>query len=280
MSFDQQALHKLIQMTGREELLPRFAQVARSFKVDGSIVTQADLIVQERLLGGLPSLLPGSVVLGEEMPEAEQRRLLSSGQPCWCLDPLDGTSNFAAGIPYYAISVALLEKGKVTVAAVYDPERDELFHADMSSGAMLNGKPVVSAVLNGTVDEIALNQSIALIDFKRLDPVLSTHLVSSTPYKSQRSFGSVALDWCWLAANRVHVYLHGRANIWDYAAGQFIFQQAGGHSCTLQGEPIFTAKLEARSCVAATTEKLFDEWTWCLGVPQRTQAEVNVEDKP
>jgi myo-inositol-1(or 4)-monophosphatase len=271
MSFDQQAFHKLIRMAGREELLPRFAQVARSFKMDGSIVTQADLIVQARLIDALPSLLPGSVVLSEEMPEVEQRRLLSSGQPCWCLDPLDGTSNFAAGIPYYAISVALLENGKVTVAAVYDPERDELFHAHMSSGVMLNGEPAASAVMNETVDEIALNQSIALIDFKRLDPALSTRLVSSPPYKSQRSFGSVALDWCWLAANRVHVYLHGRANIWDYAAGQFIFQQAGGHSCTLQGEPIFAAKLEARSCVAATTEKLFDEWAQCLGILQRSK---------
>ena len=260
MSIDQPLLDRLIRDTGQEELLPRFSRVTASFKNDGSIVTEADVIVQERLSGALLDLYPGSVVLGEEMAEGEQRRCLSAGQPLWCLDPLDGTSNFSSGIPYYSISLALIESGRVVLGVVYDPMRDELFYADLNSGAMLNGVPIAALDDPGRVSQSDLKQSIALVDFKRLDPTLATRLVTSPPYKSQRSFGSVALDWCWLAASRVQVYLHGRSNIWDYAAGNFIFQQAGGSSCTLGGEPIFEADLKARSCVAAVNTKLFADW--------------------
>lgn len=260
MNIDQQLLHRLIRDAGQEELLPRFSRVTASFKDDGSTVTEADFIVQERLSGALQDLYPGSVVLGEEMAEDEQRRCLSTGQPLWCLDPLDGTSNFSAGIPYYSISLALIENGRVVLGVVYDPMRDELFHADVSSRAMLNGVPITALDKQDQVSQSDLKQSIALVDFKRLDPGLAAQLAASPPYKSQRSFGSVALDWCWLAANRVQVYLHGRSHIWDYAAGNFIFQQAGGPSCTLDGETIFEMGLKARSCVAAVNRPLFDDW--------------------
>jgi len=266
MAINQQTLHQLIRDVGQEDLLPRFSQVTSSLKADGSIVTEADLIVQERLADALRQLYPGSIVLGEEMLEDEQKRALSSAQPLWCLDPLDGTSNFTAGIPYFSISVALIEECRVILGAVYDPFRDELFHADLSSGALLNGAPLSSLDIQKAAGPLALNQSIALVDFKRLDSALSSRMVSAPPYKSQRSFGSVALDWCWLAANRVHVYLHGRANLWDYAAGQFIFQQVGGSSCTLQGEAVFSAQLKTRSCVAAVNVKLFEEWTRYLAI--------------
>ena len=269
MSIDQPLLHRLIRDAGQKELLPRFARVTASFKDDGSIVTEADLIVQERLSGALLDLYPGSVVLGEEMAEDEQRRCLSAGQPLWCLDPLDGTSNFSAGIPYYSISLALMENGRVVLGVVYDPMRDELFHADLSSKAMLNGVPITVLDNKDLITQSDLKQSIALVDFKRLDPILAARLAASPPYKSQRSFGSVALDWCWLAANRVQVYLHGRSNMWDYAAGNFIFQQTGGPSCTLDGEPIFETGLKARSCVAAVNRQLFDQWLGYLNIREK-----------
>ena len=103
-------------------------------------------------------------------------------------------------------------------------------------------------------------------DKLRLSPGLATKIVSEIPYASQRSFGSVALDWCWLAMGRGHVYLHGRSNIWDYAAGHFIFKKAGGRSCTLEGESIFINELTARSSVGAVDDALFKEWTNWIGI--------------
>ena len=84
------------------------------------------------------------------------------------------------------------------------------------------------------------------IDFKRLDGPLATRLATEIPYASQRSFGSVALDWCWLAAGRCHIYLHGRSHLWDYAAGELILAEAGGYSCTLDGEPVSLTLTEFR----------------------------------
>lgn len=100
----------------------------------------------------------------------------------------------------------------------------------------------------------------ALIDFKRLPSSLSMNLVGLRPYASQRSFGSVALDWCWMAASRFHVYLHGSSNLWDYSAGLLIFNEAGGCSSTLEGEGIFINDLSKRSSVAALDQATFDEW--------------------
>ncbi len=260
MNLDVTSLKKLIVDVAREELLPRFTQVKRQYKNDGSVLTEADLAVQQRITQTLLEWYPESVVLAEEMSVHEQQQCLDSGKPVWCLDPIDGTNNFASGIPYFSISLALMQQGKVEWAMVYDPMRDELFMAQcgqdtVAKGATLNGVPLI---LSDT--QLSLKQSIALIDFKRLSPALATRLVSDCPYSSQRSFGSVALDWCWLAAGRVQVYLHGSANLWDYIAGQAIFQAAGGFSATLEGEAIYTPTLVKRSQLAAVDQALFDEW--------------------
>ncbi len=261
MSYSMKDLQDIVLPAAREELLPRFARVARQHKVDGSVLTEADLAMQERVARQLQQRFPDTVFLGEEMEAAEQKQLLQTGKPVWCLDPLDGTSNFAAGIPYFCVSLALLLQGEVVLGLVYDPVRDECFAADPVQGATLNGQPL-STVESG----LFLKQATALVDFKRLQPSLAVWLVSDIPYASQRSFGSVALDWCWLAVGRSHVYLHGRSNIWDYAAGNYIFLSAGGFASTLEGEPVFTHELMSRSSVAAVDESLFTAWCEYLGV--------------
>ena len=102
--------------------------------------------------------------------------------------------------------------------------------------------------------------TIGLVDFKRLAPELASKLATSPPYKSQRSFGSVALDWCWLAAGRGDVYVHGKQKLWDYAAGGLILSEAGGVAATLQSEPVYNGSLEPRSAVLAINQKLFEKW--------------------
>ncbi len=140
----------IIVSAARDELLPRFACVERTHKRDGSILTEADTAMQTRIAGKLQQLSPDILFLGEEMEADEQAGLLESGQPVWCLDPLDGTSNFACGIPYYCVALALLHKGHVELGLVYDPVRDECFSAVQGEGARLDGKPLqVSRVRAG-----------------------------------------------------------------------------------------------------------------------------------
>lgn len=252
---DLRAVQSLVVASARTELLPRLAHVARQTKADGSVVTEADLAMQANLTAQLQARWPHIRLLGEEMSTAEQARLFDDPRPLWCLDPLDGTSNYASGIPFFAVSLALIQQGRVVLGVVYDPLRDECFSASEDRAASLNGEP-----LRLGPSDLGLQQSIAIVDFKRLPPALSAHLVTATPYASQRSFGAAALDWCWLAAGRGHLYLHGRQNLWDYAAGHFIFQRAGGHAATLHGEPVFAPALQGRSAVAAVDGELFRAW--------------------
>jgi myo-inositol-1(or 4)-monophosphatase len=240
------------------ELTPRFTRVAAAAKADGSLVTEADTALQARLVAELAQGFPGWPVLGEEMDPGRQQAILDRGGTFWCLDPLDGTTNFAAGAPYYAVSLALVEAGRVSRGWVYDPQRGECFQARRGHGAWCNDAP-----LRPGAAPAALADCVALVDFKRLGPNLATRLATRPPYRSQRSFGAVALDWCWLAAGRCHLYLHGQMNLWDYAAGALIAAEAGARVCLVRepGQDCDTRLgLGRRSGVGAVSDELFAAW--------------------
>jgi len=255
MPADLSIIKNIIKHASVNELIPRYTQVTAEYKADGSLVTEADIAMQNAIAAALQEQYPDTILLSEEMSKEEQQQALVAQSPVWCLDPLDGTSNFAAGIPYFAVSLSLIHHQKVIMGVVYDPIRDEFFSASDAQAAQLNNE---SLQTNKSLTDI--KKAIALIDFKRLKPELSTRLVQQQAFASQRNFGASALDWCWLAANRGQLYLHGRQNIWDYSAGQYIFEKAGGHSCTLDGETVFINQLKGRSVVAACNETLHSNW--------------------
>ena len=254
-------LRALLRETAQQELLPRFARVERAHKRDGSIVTEADLATQQSLIRALRQRWPTIPLLGEEMSDAEQQQLLQQEDELWLLDPLDGTSNFAAGIPYFSISLALIRHGRVEWGMIYDPLRDECFSAVQGAGARFNGEALHAPINSGP-----LSSSMGLIDFKRLPAHLAARLAASPPYSSQRSFGSGALDWCMIASGRCQLYLHGGQKLWDYAAGQLILNEAGGRSATLNGEAVLplVPGTGPRSVVAACSAELMTDWQGTL----------------
>jgi len=253
---DLETLIDIVKQLARRELLPRFARNEQYFKQDGSIVTEADHAMQNALQEALQTSWPRIGFLGEEMSASQQQAVLQeTAAGIWVVDPLDGTSNFSVGIPCFAVSVALIVEGRVELGLVYDPVRDECFSAKRGAGAQLNGNDLSLADLQ---EQDAM--TIGLVDFKRLDAGLAVRLASAPPYKSQRSFGSVALDWCWIAAGRGDVYVHGRQKLWDYAAGQLILAEAGGYAATLEGEPVYNGTLTPRSAALAINQILFDKW--------------------
>lgn len=255
MRVDLQVLTAEIRQIAQEEILPRFARVGFAFKQDGSLLTEADLATDRRIREFLRQQWPEIAFLSEEMGHGEQQRLLRESTALWCLDPLDGTSNFAAGLPLFAVSLALIQQGEVVLALTYDPVRDEMFAAEKGQGAWLNGEP-----LRCRSSGFNLPNAVAIIDFKRIPMPLRRALVERPPYGSQRNLGSCALEWAWMAANRGHIYLHGGMKLWDLAAGTLILAEAGGHASTLQGEPVFKAALEPRSAVISPDHELFAAW--------------------
>jgi myo-inositol-1(or 4)-monophosphatase len=256
-------LARIVREIADRELPARFCCRSGAHKADGSLVTEADLVMQAALASTLQRHWPHIAILGEEMDEPAQRKALQqTGSGVWCIDPLDGTSNFSVGVPYYAVSIALLRKNQVEMGVVYDPSRKECFAAAKARGAWLNGQRLQRQRLS-----TPLSEGMALVDLKRLSAELASRLAARPPYKSQRSFGAVALEWCWLAAGRCHAYLHGRQKLWDYAAGSLILLETGGSAVALDGGPVFAATLKPRSAAAALDPAIFSEWTQWLQIP-------------
>ena len=254
-------IREAIRVVAEEEVMTRFMRHEYVRKADGSLRTPADVEAQKKLRSLLCDIKPAPF-LGEEMTENEQKKIMQNKENfLWCVDPLDGTSNFVNGIPFFAISVALLEKGQSCVGVVYDPVGGEMFHAEKGGGAYLN-----ESIIKRKVPPRALSQAIAQIDFKRLPKLISSSLLKNPPFASQRNFGASSLEWCYLAKGRFDVYAHGSQKVWDYAAGALILSEAQGVLRTLYSADFWKGPIGSRSVVAASSPSMLDEWVERLRV--------------
>jgi myo-inositol-1(or 4)-monophosphatase len=249
------AISAAMKLVAEKEVMPRYMRVAHQHKYDGSLCTEADIAAQEALIHRLQAI-HNVPVLGEEMEAAEQENLWGNGkQELWCIDPIDGTSNFVHGLPYFAISVALIREGKSVLGVVYDPVAKEVFAAERGRGAFLNGEKLHKQSVSKE-----LSASLANVDLKRLNARLATAIASNPPYASQRNFGASTLDWCYTAAGRYDAYLHGGQKLWDYAAGSLILEEAGGHVCSLQHDDFNEGNIWQRSVIAALDINVYKAW--------------------
>lgn len=266
MNPETHSLCQVLRAAARQEIIPRFQRSDARAKADGSLITQADLGTHAYILDVLKKGFPDVAVLSEEMTAVEQNALMAAGHGrFWCLDPLDGTSNFAAGFPFLAVSLALIQDGQARLGLVLDPIRDECFAAEYQGGAWLNGQPLRLAATPK-----AIQDCLALVDLKRLPAPLLQRLGAEAPYRSQRSLGAVALEWCWLAAGRTQLYLHGGQRLWDWAAGRLIAQEAGVSSLLIDpatGSPL-SSNLSLAPCraLAAADSTLFQHWLSWVGL--------------
>jgi myo-inositol-1(or 4)-monophosphatase len=227
-------------------------QIARrvsGFRVDkkGAIdlVTEVDVECERMCLAMVTERFPDHDLLGEELGGRA-----AGAQPSryrWVLDPLDGTTNYAHGLPVFCSSLALEIDGRVEVGAIYDPTRDELFTAERGQGACLNGLPLrVSATT-------ALLDSLLVTGFPYDVHVEGTDLVALfgaflTRVRAVRRLGSAALDLCYVAAGRFDGFWEQCLKPWDIAAGSLIVEEAGGRLSGMDGSPF---GLEAGQLVAS-----------------------------
>ena len=253
---DLLTIQSIVEHSAQFSLISIYQQSEASYKSDGSIVTDADLAMQTLLTRELAASYPAVKMLSEEMDQQAQQEAISSQQDYWCIDPLDGTTNYHATLPLFSVSLALVSKGEVVLGIVYDPLRGEFFSALRDQGIWLN-----NIRMKPPKQPSDLSQAVAFIDFKRLPVSLRQSLVSQPVYKSQRNIGSCALEWAWLAAGRVQLIIHGSEKLWDYAAGCLLLEEAGGVSETHSGETVFIESLETRSVLAASNPSLFRLWS-------------------
>lgn len=266
MNNELKHLARLLRETAASEIMPRWDQIRVQHKADGSLVTEADTAAQHHIARALARDFPGITLLGEEMSQAEQARIIAADErSLWVLDPLDGTSNYAGGFPFFSISLALMEGGEAVLGLVLDPVRDQCFCAARGQGAFLDADPIYTSP-----GPLRLGDCLAMLDLKRLPPEFIPMLFRSGGFGSQRNLGSVALDWCWLASGRFQLYLHGGQKLWDYAAGRLIASEAGAASRHLGpgGRAIDQGiSLEPRLAIAAANDELLDAWLDFVDLP-------------
>ena len=196
-----------------------------------NLVTEVDKFSEDKIIEIIREHFPGHSIISEEVGE-----LIQDSDYQWIIDPIDGTVNFAHGIPICCVSIALKHKEDLLLGAVYNPMMNELFFAEKGKGATLNGIPI--AVSTKT-------------DFKK------ACLVTGFPYKWPESkehpikvferfimeglpirrLGSAAIDLCWVACGRFDGFWEYNLSSWDVAAGYLIVQEAGGIITNFEGSP-------------------------------------------
>ena len=245
----------VVRRVAQSEVMPRFLKVAYARKHDGTVVTEADIASQAALARELRQVVDVPL-LGEEMSDAEQEAEWQQGMAgMWCVDPIDGTTNFVHGVPHFAVSVAFMRNGRPEMGVIYNPAMDEMYYALKGHGAFLNGERL-------PLKNFAppMHNAVAGIELKYLPGKLPSRLMAVAPYSSQRNIGSSTLDWCWLAAGRFDLILHGGQRLWDYAAGCLILTEAGGRLGSIHHPDFWEDQLWHRSAVAAIDPVLFDPW--------------------
>jgi myo-inositol-1(or 4)-monophosphatase len=250
------ALLTLIRTAAREEILPRYRHTTTTDKQDGTLLTEADTAMEKRVGTELQKRWPQIGFLGEEMSAAERQAVTAApGARFWCLDPVDGTTNYSCGTPFFSVSLALIDQEGAVFGAVYDPLRDEMFSAVRGQGAHCNERPLIQRPT-----EQELKRLLAVVDFKRLPSSLAAELATQRPFRSHRNFGSCALEWAWLADARYDVYLHGGMRMWDYAAGWLLLQEAGGQSGDYDNNMVLRVTDAPVPVVAARNAAIYSLW--------------------
>ena len=249
----------LVREVAQREIMPRFLRVRHGQrKDDGSLCSEADLAAQHFLLERLTEI-HGCPIIGEEMTAAEQQAIWHAGNSdnlgLWCIDPIDGTTNFINGLPVFAVSIAWMRARRTRLAVTYNPITDEMFYAREGHGAYLNGRRLPLRQVHADI-----GRAVGGVDFKRIPKHLADQIAVNPPFYSQRNFGSSTLDWCNLAAGRLDLYLHGGQMLWDYAAGSLILREAGGRMCTLAHDDYDADDVWRRPVIAALHPAVFTAW--------------------
>jgi myo-inositol-1(or 4)-monophosphatase len=213
------------------------------------LVTEVDLAVERMFRGLIAERFPDHQVLAEEMGGSA----VAPAGPCWVFDPIDGTTNFAHGIPIFCASLALEIDGVAEVAAVFDPNRQELFTAERGGGAYLNGRRLHVSAAGSLVDAVVVT-GFPYDVHARVEEIVGLFGAFVAQARAVRRLGSAAIDLCYVAAGRMDGFWESDLKPWDIAGGALIVAEAGGTVTHMDG----TTFRSRRGDVVATNGRLHD----------------------
>jgi myo-inositol-1(or 4)-monophosphatase len=216
---------------GGRMALEYFHRAQVSLKPDGSMVTDADLAIQEHLATAIARDFPDDAVVGEEgqAPDGRSEALYS-----WVIDPVDGTNNFGRGLPGFSVSIGVLRNRQPFAGAVYDPITRWLFTACAGRGAWLNERSLRTR-------PAPLSRSSLFAIRTPLEEGVPPFVEDWLRRYRLRRFGSTALHLCYVALGALDLVYDHRASLWDIAGAAPILLEAGGVLTTTDGAPLFPA---------------------------------------
>jgi myo-inositol-1(or 4)-monophosphatase len=206
------------------------------FKHGREAVTEADREIEKLLSARIRARFPEDGIFGEEFGEVEPETAVPAGR-VWHIDPIDGTLNFALGLPNFCTSVALMDGDRILAAIVHQPLLDETFTATVGEGARLGGKPIHVS------DRAALKEAIVSAQLQKRgrfigNAALLQAILLGT--MKMRRLGTIALETAYLADGRFDALVAGKGApqpLYDVAAGILLVQEAGGRVTDHLGEP-------------------------------------------
>ena len=215
----------------------QMARRASGFHVEkkGTIdlVTEVDLECERVCRAVIAERFPSHDILAEELSRPGDA---ASSRYRWVFDPLDGTTNYAHGLPIFCASLALEIDGRAEVGAVYDPSRRELFTAERGTGAFLNGAPLRVSATGALLDSLLVT-GFPYDVHKHTADLLEMFGAFLGTARAVRRLGSAALDLCYVAAGRFEGFWEQHLHPWDVAAGALIAAEAGGRVTGMDGSP-------------------------------------------
>ncbi len=202
-----------------------------SFKGEINLVTDVDKSCQDKIVRIIRNNFPSHNILSEENYETKK-----DSDYKWVIDPLDGTTNFAHGLPIYSTSIALEKNGDIIAGAVYNPELDELFYACRNKGSFLNNKRIRVSKIRSVKKSLLVTGFAYNIKKKAGDNIgnFETFLKKA---QAVRRLGSAALDLCYVASGRFDGFWELGLHPWDSAAGLLIIEEAGGKVTKFDNSP-------------------------------------------
>jgi myo-inositol-1(or 4)-monophosphatase len=208
------------------------------------VVTEADHLSEALILDAIRARYPGDALLAEETGEhkAVAGEAPTSGRGrAWIVDPLDGTVNYANGIPIFCVSIALVVDGRPTVGVIRDPTRSETYAATAEGGATLNGRPIAASAKDGLIDCV-----ISMVLNGRTSTTRTRNVRKLV--RITRSMGSAALELVYVANGRFDAFIQqGGLSAWDVAAAGLIAQRAGAIVTSMDGGPWFDLAHRSKS---------------------------------
>ena len=211
-------------------------------KSPNNLVTKADLESEERIVGSIKKTFPAHSFLAEE--NHSPPKAFGMPEHLWIIDPLDGTTNFAHGVPHFCVSIAYALRGEVKMGLVYDPMRKELFSAMKGRGALLNDRKIEVSHC-AAIDKSVITTGFFYDRGALMEKTLaSVHALFKRNITDIRRTGSAALDMCWVASGRFDGYFEYRLFPWDFSAAMLIVREAGGVCVDRAGKEL-TAQSES-----------------------------------